>query len=67
MANYLIDAKSIFDSLITTSFPILDVDFVEYIVDGLGLENQSFITSLHFQPFTIFEELYDFLIYEEHL
>lgn len=67
MTDYLINAKSIFHSLVTTGFPIMDVDFVEYVVDGLGLEYQSFIISLHFHLSITFNELYDLFIREEHL
>lgn len=35
-------------------------NFVEYVIDGLGLECQSFITSLHFHPSITLNELYDF-------
>lgn len=38
MADYLINAKFIFDLLTTVGFPILDFDFVEYVVNGLGPE-----------------------------
>lgn len=38
IVDYLIDVKSIFDSLITIEFPILDTNFMECVIDGLGLE-----------------------------
>lgn len=55
MIDYLIDSKSIFDSFATTDFPISNANFVEYVVDDLGLEYPFFITSLHFQPSTTFD------------
>lgn len=36
LVDYLIDVKPIFDLLAIVRFPILDIDFVEYIIDGLG-------------------------------
>lgn len=56
-----------FDSLFIVGFPILGVDFVEYVIDGLDPKYQFFITSLHFRPSTIFNELYDLLIHKKHL
>lgn len=67
MVDYLIDAKSIFDLFVTVGFPILNSDFVQYVIDGLGLEYQSFITLLHFHSSTIFDKLYDLLICKKHL
>lgn len=65
IANYLIDAKSIFHLLATTRFLIMNTNFVEYVIDGLGPEYQSFITSLHFRSSTTFDELYDLFLHEE--
>lgn len=56
MVDYLIDTKFIFDSFATIYFPILDVDFVEYVIDGLGAKYQSFITNLHFWSSTTFDD-----------
>lgn len=67
MADYLIDTKSIFSSLVIIGFPISNTNFVEYVVNGLGLEYQYFIISLYFLPSTIFDVLYDFLLHEEYL
>ncbi|XP_031252032.1 uncharacterized protein LOC116109937 [Pistacia vera] len=67
MIDYLIDAKSVFDSLSTASFPVLESNFVEYNVDGLGPKYQGFITALHLRPSTTFDELFDLLVYEERL
>lgn len=67
MADYLIDIKSIFNSLALAEFPILDANFVQYVVDGFDLEYQSFITFLHFCLSTTFDELYNLYLREEHL
>lgn len=66
MIDYLIDAKFIFDSLAIVGFPILDVDFVEYVINGLGPKYQSFIISFLFHPSITFDELYDFLLRKGH-
>lgn len=65
MADYLIEAKFVFDSLATGGFLVLDFDLVEYVVDGLGPKYQGFITSLHLRTSTTFNELFDLLIQEE--
>ncbi|XP_031255302.1 uncharacterized protein LOC116113295 [Pistacia vera] len=67
MTYYLIDAKSVFDSLSAVGFPIPESDFVEYIVDGLSPEYQGFITTLYLRPSTTFDELFDLLVQEERL
>lgn len=36
MINYLINTESLFDFLAIVGFPILNIDFVEYIINGLG-------------------------------
>lgn len=67
MVDYLIDVMSIFNSLATVRFPTPNTDFTKYVVDGLGLEYQSFITSLHFCPSITFDKLYAPLFCEKHL
>lgn len=68
MMDYLLLAKSYFDSLFATSSPIPDLDFIDFIVNGLGInEYKEFITSVHFCPSTTFDEIFELLIQEESL
>ena len=46
MVDYLLNTKSISDSLSVVGAPLSDSDLIEYITDGLGLEFKEFVTSL---------------------
>ena len=51
MVDYLLNAKSISDSLLVASAPLSDSDLIEYITDGLGLEFKGicdFVTFLEY-------------------
>ena len=67
MIDYLLHAKSIFDSLLATGTPLSDSYLIEFVMDGLGSEFKEFITSLHFRSSTTFDDLFDLLIQEEQL
>ena len=67
MVEYLLNAKSISDSLTAAGSSISDSDLVECVLDGLGHEYKEFVTSLHLRPSTSFDDLYDLLLQEEHL
>lgn len=55
-------AKSLFDSLTTVETTMLDEEFIEYILDGIGHEYKEFITSLHLRPKLAFDEFFDLII-----
>lgn len=62
MINYLINTESLFDFLAIVGFPILNIDFVEYIVDGLGHStNPPPLPYIFYHP-----QLYDLLICDVH-
>ncbi|XP_021833350.1 uncharacterized protein LOC110773153 [Prunus avium] len=66
-ADYLIHAKSLFDSVTAAGTSISDGKLIDYILDGLGHEYKEFTTSLHLRPSLTFDEFYDLLKQEEQL
>ena len=65
MADYLLNAKNISESLLTASASLPDFDLIDYIIDSLGLEFKEFVTSLYFQTTITFDDVYDLLLQEE--
>ncbi|KAJ0075604.1 hypothetical protein Patl1_34429 [Pistacia atlantica] len=65
MADYLIEAKDVSNFLAIVGSPISDYNLVPYVMDGLGLEYATFVTSWHLRVSTTFDDLYDLLIHEE--
>ncbi|KAF7120579.1 hypothetical protein RHSIM_Rhsim13G0196200 [Rhododendron simsii] len=67
IGDFLLQAKSIADSLTAAGSPISDSELIDYIIDALGGEYKEFITSLHLRPTNTFDDFYDLLLQEEHL
>ncbi|KAH0981005.1 hypothetical protein GBA52_008182 [Prunus armeniaca] len=65
--DYLLHAKSLFDSLIGAGTAMSDGELIDYILDGLGHEYKQFVTSLHLRPSLTFDDFFGLLIQEEHL
>ena len=59
MVDYLLHAKTLSDSISAAGVPLPNL--IDYITVGLGNKFKDFITSLHFQPQVIFDDLYDLL------
>lgn len=67
IADFLLHAKSIADSLAAAGSPISDSELIDYIIDALGTEYKEFLTSLHLRPTNSFDGFYDLALQEEHL
>ncbi|KAM1723462.1 uncharacterized protein LOC126606888 [Malus sylvestris] len=67
MSDYLIHARSLFDSLASAGTSMTDSELIEYILDGLGHEYKEFTTSLHLRQTLTFDEFFDLLLQEEQL
>lgn len=67
IANYLLHAKALADSLAAVGSPISDSDLIDCVTDGFGHTYKKFITSLHSRQLTSFDKFYDLAIPEEHL
>ncbi|XP_016647117.1 PREDICTED: uncharacterized protein LOC103322784 [Prunus mume] len=67
VAEYLMHAKSLYDSLVAAGSQMTDEELIEYILDGLGHDYKEFTTSLHLRSSLSFDEFYDLLIQEEQL
>ena len=65
MADYLLNAKSLSESLSAAGASLPDSNLIDYITDGLGLEFKKFVTSLHFQTSITFDDVYDMLLQVE--
>lgn len=55
------------DALHTTGSSIKEEEIIGYVVDGLDETCRSFLTHLHFNPTTSFNELVSHLLQEEDL
>ncbi|KAF7153434.1 hypothetical protein RHSIM_Rhsim01G0072300 [Rhododendron simsii] len=67
VGDFLLRSKSLADFYAAAGSPISDNEFIDHIIDALGLEYKDFITSLNHHPTTSFDEFYDLLLQEEHL
>lgn len=62
ITEYLLHAKSLFDSLATTCAALNEAELIDYILAGLGQEHKAFKTFLHLRTSISFDDFYDLLI-----
>ena len=65
--DYLLNAKTIVDSMAFAGNPIPNHELLDYITNGLGYEYRNFITSLNFHLAATFDEYYELLLQEAFL
>ncbi|KMZ63803.1 hypothetical protein ZOSMA_399G00020 [Zostera marina] len=68
ITNYIVQVKSLVDSLIASGTPVSEDDLIDHIIDGLGDEFNNFLYNLHFQRDSMtFQKVFGILLQEEHL
>lgn len=67
MSEYLMDVRATVDALRAAGSSIEEEEIIDYVVDGLDESYRSFLTHLHFNPTTSFDELVSHLLQEEDL
>ncbi|KMZ74409.1 hypothetical protein ZOSMA_12G01000 [Zostera marina] len=68
MTDYIVQVKSLVDSLIASETIVSEDDLINYTIDGLGDKFNNFLHNLHFQRDSMtFQKVFGILLQEEHL